>query len=147
MNNLKKCLLLLPLLLLSFGSHANEQTFTNFGNYKVLHTVFNSSFIKPDVASAYNLTRGKDQVLINIALVRSIGKGVSNGLPAKISGTVANLMQQQKNLEFIEIKEQDATYYLAPLRIDNEEVLHFNINVNSDGKDYPITFSKKLYVD
>lgn len=124
-----------------------QQPYTTFGDYKVLHTVFNSTFIQPDVASTYNLTRGKNRALVNVAVIKSTTAGDSNGLAAKISGTVANLMQQQKTLEFIEIKEQGAVYYLAPLRFDNEEVLHFNLEVEHGGKDYSIKFTKKLYVD
>lgn len=143
----KVLLFFIPLVFLSMPSHSAGSTYTDFDSYRVVHTVFNSSFIKPEIAVAYNLTRGKDKALVNIALVKNNEDGMTNGLPANISGSVANLMQQQKTLEFIEIKEQDATYYLAPLRFDNEEVLHFNINVQANGKDYDVKFSKKLYVD
>ena len=135
------------LLCLTTLSQADDMTQTSFGDYKILHTVFNSSFIKPEVASTYNLTRGKDRVLVNIALVKNDGSATSNGLPASVSGYAANLMQQRKPLTFIEINEQDAVYYLAALRIDNEEVLHFNIDVSANGQTYSVTFSKKLYVD
>lgn len=149
-NILKICQLVLVTLVLSifnFNVNADDSTFTTFGDYKVLHTVFNSSFIKPEIASAYNLTRGKDHALVNIALIKSTDTGQSYGLPAEVSGNVANLMQQQKSLNFIEIKEQDTVYYLADLRFDHEEVLHFTINVKADGRDYEIKFSKKLYVE
>lgn len=124
---------------------ANEKVFTNFGDYRVQHTVFNSSFIKPDIASIYNLTRGKDHALVNIAVLKN--NGSSGGIPARVTGSVANLMQQSRTLKFQEIKEQDATYYLADLRFENEEVLHFNITVNVDGRDLVVKFVKKLYVD
>ncbi|NIB39389.1 DUF4426 domain-containing protein [Pseudomaricurvus alkylphenolicus] len=141
--------LALLLLLASSLLQASNKPYTTFGDHKVLHTVFNSSFIQPNIASAYNLTRGKDRALINVALIRSTESGNSNGLPAKVTGTVANLMQQQRSLEFIEIHEQNAVYYLAPLRFTNEEVLHFNLEVTpkGQGKSYTVKFSKKLYVD
>lgn len=149
-NILKICHITITALILSLvtiAATADESTYTTFGEYKVLHTVFNSSFIQPDIASTYNLTRGKDHALVNIALIKSSDGGAAKGLPAKVSGSVANLMQQQKPLDFIEIKEQNAVYYLADLRFDNEEVLHFNITVSVDGKDYDVKFSKKLYVE
>ena len=149
-NLLRVCHFFTASILLIFATsaaQADEKTFTTFGDYQVLHTVFNSTFIKPDIASAYNLTRGKDHALINIALIKSSDEGQSYGLPAKVTGTVANLMQQQKVLEFIEIKEQNAVYYLADLRFHNEEVLHFTINVNANGRDHEVTFTKKLYVE
>ncbi|WP_439133148.1 DUF4426 domain-containing protein [Pseudomaricurvus sp.] len=139
---------LLCCLLLGSNLAAADSQFTTFGDYKVLHTVFNSTFLQPEVASAYNLTRGKGQSLLNIALIKSTDGGNSKGLAAEVSGSIANLMQQQRTLEFIEIKEHDAVYYLAPIRVsNNDEVVHFNIEVTHDGKTYPIKFSKKLYKD
>lgn len=140
-------LLVVTAALCSASATADEKIFTNFGEYRVQHTVFNSSFIKPEIASIYNLTRGKDHALVNIAVLKNSAGGKSKGLPAKVSGSVANLMQQAKPLDFKEIKEQDATYYLADLRFDNEEVLHFNITVTVDGRDLDVKFSKKLYVE
>ena len=139
----------LSLLMFSLPSTAEERVFTEFGDYKVLHTVFNSSFIQPDVAKTYNLTRGKDRALINVSVVKDTAAGTSNGLAATITGTVSNLMQQTKTLEFQEISEQNAVYYLAPLRVSNEEVLHFTLQVLREGhsKPYTIKFTKKLYVD
>ncbi len=141
--------LALSMLLLSVPSSAEEKVFTEFGDYKVLHTVFNSSFIQPEVASAYGLTRGKDRALVNISLIRDNSDGTSNGLPAKVTGTVSNLMQQSKTLEFQEIREQNTVYFLAPLRVSNEEVLHFKLQVTGEGKSKPyiVEFTKKLYVD
>ncbi|MBU3068503.1 DUF4426 domain-containing protein [Aestuariicella sp. G3-2] len=138
------------LLCLLFGSQFSsaDSQFTTFGDYSVLHTVFNSTFLQPEVATAYNLTRGKGQSLLNVALIKSTDGGNSKGLPAKVSGSITNLMQQQRTLEFIEIKEQDAVYYLAPIRVsNNDEVVHFKIEVTHDGNTYPVTFSKKLYKD
>lgn len=135
-------------LLLSSQLSTAESQFTTFGDYNVLHTVFNSTFLQPEVASAYNLTRGKGQSLLNVALIKSTDGGNSKGLPAKITGSITNLMQQKRELEFIEIKEHDAVYYLAPIRVsNNDEVVHFKIEVTHDGKTYPVAFSKKLYKD
>lgn len=140
------CLMfLLPLL-----AQAKEgQTFQTFGDYKVVYTVFNSSFIQPDVAKAYGITRAANQVLINIALIKSTAAGDSEGLPAEVSGTATNLMQQQKTLNFFTVREQSATYFLAPLRFDNEEILNFNIRVkaSADAVPFDLKFTKMLYVD
>ncbi|GAB3111323.1 DUF4426 domain-containing protein [Aestuariicella hydrocarbonica] len=140
-------LLLVSLYLTASATQADNRPYQSFGEYTVLFTVFNSSFIPPEVASTYNLTRGKGQSLVNVALIKSNTEGNTNGLPAEVSGSVTNLMQQQKKLEFIEISEQDAVYYLAPLRVSSEEVLHFNIEVKHKGKTYPVSFSKKLYAE
>lgn len=121
----------------------SEQPYREFGDYRVYFSVFNSAFITPEIASANNLSRAKDRVYINISLV----KGDSLGIPARIQGSARNLMQQNKALEFIEIAEHSATYYLAPLFHINEEVIHFTIDVTPEGETdtHTVTFSKKLY--
>lgn len=121
----------------------SDKPYQEFGNYKVYFSVFNSAFISPEIASANNLSRAKDRVYINVSLVRNNSLGIA----AKISGTARNLIQQSKELEFIEIVERDATYYLAPLFHINEEVIHFTIDVTPEGETeaHTVTFSKKLY--
>lgn len=128
---------------------AADKPFETFGIYKIYYSVFNSSFIKPDVARAYNITRGKDRVLINIAVVKAQEGGDTEGQSAVVNGTAANLMQQQKKLKFFEVREQEAVYYLATLRFTNEEVVNFSIEVKPDPNKPPYTleFSKTLYVD
>jgi hypothetical protein len=102
--------------------------------------------IPPDIARIHNLLRAKDQAYVNVALVKKTG---GNGIPAIISGYHRNLMQQKFELEFIEIKEPTATYYLAPIRFINEEILHIDISVKSLDKTDAgaLTITKKLYKD
>ena len=146
-------LLLSLLCLLSLAWSATLQAkesnapFTRFGDFVVTHTVFNSTFINEEVAAAYKLSRARDRALVNVSIVRSGAGSQTVGLPADISGTVTNLMQQQIQLKFMEINEGDAVYYLAPFRVHNEEVLHFAITVTHEGKDYDVKFTKKLYQD
>ena len=133
--------------LIGFSSVAQEYNdHTNFEKYSVHYTVFNSTFIKPDIASIYGIKRSKYENILNVS-VTPVGQ--YGGLPVKLSGTVTNLMQQQKVLDFIQIKEESVTYYLAPVRINNKEVVHFNLQVTPEGETDPLTvkFSKTLYAD
>jgi hypothetical protein len=125
------------------------QTAQKFGNYTVHYNVFNSTSIAPQVAEAYKLVRGKDRALVNISLTKT-EKGVTSlGLSAVVVGVTRNLMQQQQNLKFIEIKEGEATYYLAPFVFNNEELLHFEIQVIGAMENRPlkVSFSRTLYID
>ena len=58
-------------------------------------------------------------------------------------------MQQKQTLKFIEVNEGEATYYLAPFVFNNEELLHFDIELQVDGVARPlsITFNRTLYAD
>lgn len=136
------------LILLNFSQAVAQDTENakHFDKYSVYYTVFNSTFVQADVAKQYKIKRSKYESLINVSVVRT---GEYGGLPVKLSGTVTNLLQQQKKLVFQEIKEKDSVYYLAPLRINGEEVVHFNLSVQPKDNEKPLvlTFTKTLYSD
>jgi|SRR5690554_733562 len=124
----------------------------SFGDYTVHFSTFNSVFITPEVAELYGITRARNQALINISVTKTDGDKTGLGLPAKITGTARNLLQQQRVLDFAEIDEGYATYYLAPLKHTKEEVFHFTISVTPTGQEHsnvaPMTvkFTRKLYL-
>ncbi len=123
-------------------------TAQTFGDYTVHYNVFHSTDIPAKVAENYKLVRGKDRALLNISLTKTENGKTSLGLPVKVTGKTRNLMQQQQSLTFIEIKEGDATYYLAPFVFNNEEVLHFDIAViQGDNRPMSLTFNRTLYTE
>jgi uncharacterized membrane protein len=124
-------------------------TKAEFGDYTVHYNVFNSTAIPAAVAETYNFVRGEDRALVNISLTKTENGSTSLGLPALVSGKTKNLMQQLQALKFIEIKEGSATYYLAPFVFNNEELLHFDIQVSTDkdAKPMTFTFNRTLYTD
>lgn len=149
MLSFKKTFFILLSLLCTLNSSAENTTqlSTAFGEYTIHHSTFNSTFIKPNIAAAYKLTRAKNKTLINISLTRTINNKTSLGLPATVTGTAANLIQQQHVLEFMEIREKNTIYYIAQLPHGNEEIFHFNFFVTPKDtqKPYEISFTKKLY--
>ncbi len=146
---LKQALILLMVSCLASFAHAQEGISIEKNGYTVFYSVFNSAFLTPEIASTYQLVRDDDQALLNIVVTQSDADATSLGLPAQISGTARNLIQQTQKLEFKTIQEQNTVYYLAPIKHINEEVFHFNIEVIPENSDQPIAleFSKKLYVD
>ena len=141
-----RCVLTL-IVLGSASSHAQKNISHDLKEHTVYYNVFNSSLISADIAKQYNLVRAKDRVYLNVAVVKkSGGYGVA---PRKLSGVYRNLLQQKFPLKFIEIKEATATYYLAPIRVSNEDILHMDITVQPDYKstDSTFTITKKLYKD
>lgn len=118
----------------------------DFEKYSVHFNVFNSTFIPAHVAANYGLKRSKYESLLNVS-VAPVGE--YGAIPAKITGTVTNLMQQQKKLKFIEISEKTATYYLAPIRISGEENVRIELNVTPKGETetLELKFNKKIYSD
>lgn len=125
------------------------QTFQKFGDYTVHYTVFNSKQIPAQVADIHKLTRSKDMVYLNISLTKTENGATTLGLPATVKAKAINLMQQSKTLELKEIKEPEATYYLAPFRHTNEEDIRFEISVLPSGEEKPLTlnFTRRLYTE
>ena len=125
------------------------QTSQKFGAYTIHYNVFNSKDIPPEVASIYKLTRSRDIALVNISLTKTENDKTTLGIPAKVSVKAVNLMQQSKPLEFIEIKEPDATYYIASFRHTNEEDIRFEVSVIPEGESKPLTvnFTRKLFTE
>ena len=117
-----------------------------FGDYRVVFSAFNSSFVQPEIATRHNITRGRDRGLVNIALIE--GDRIT-GRAAIVDGTVTDIMSRQRALEFFEVREGDAVYYLAPFSFSNQDPLTFRINVQADedGTVMPVSFQRTFYRD
>lgn len=146
-------LLLISLVSLNLAAQVDQPkeiaTTQTFGDYTVHYNVFNSTDIPAKVAEVYKLVRGKNRALVNISVTKTENGVTSLGLPAQVSGVRRNLMQQRQGLKFIEVSEGEATYYLAPFVFNNEELLHFDIELSVDGvaKPMKLTFNRTLYSD
>ena len=143
----KLCTLLLVPLIWVTGSAQAEQ-FKVFDSYEVHYNAFNSSFLPPEVASAYDLKRGKYRALMNIAVLRA-EDGDKASVRATVSGTMKNLIGQMQKLNFTEIREGEAVYYIASFRFTDDEVLMFDVNVQPDPNTpaYSMKFKQHFYAD
>lgn len=128
-------------LLLSLGVAA-EQKITS-GALDIHYIVFNSSFLQPEIAKASGLERGKNIAVLNVSPLRD-GKGERSS----VSGTLTNLLGQVKSLEFREIDEGEAVYYIAQFPIDSRELLKFDIKlVDTEGKSHSLKFNQEVFPD
>ena len=128
------------------SSQANEiKTSATLGEYTVYYNVFNSLFIQPKIANIHKLPRAKNRSLINISVKKTSEDGT---IPVTISGYARNLMQQQTKLNFREIIEKDAVYYIADLRSINREIFHFDIEFQAKGgSKQQLKFTRKLFIE
>ena len=139
------------LLCFSAASQAQEtppvtETSKQFGNDTVHFSVLNTSFLTPQVARSYGIVRGKNKFLINVSVRRQSGPD-NIALRATINGTQSDLIHRTP-LDFREVIEQDAVYYIAEFAISNDERRDFRLQVNVDDKpSYDVQFIKMLYVD
>ena len=136
-----RLLTLLFCLLFTLPSVAERKQ--TFGELAVHYSVFNSSFLQPDIAAAVGLNRSKTVGVLNIAALKD-GKGQ----PAKVSGSVKNLLGQTSTLQFKQVLESGAVYYLAEFPLRQREVLTFSIQVQvGDGTPNTLTFNQEVFPD
>ncbi|MCX4026683.1 DUF4426 domain-containing protein [Endozoicomonas sp. SM1973] len=118
----------------------------SFNDYTVHYSVFNSTFLQPNVAAQYGIPRGKREGVINIS-VQKKQQDSNKPISAILNGKVINLIQQSQTLSFKKIEEGTAVYYLAPFEFTNEEQLKFTVEIQPDPNQAPfeLNFQHKLY--
>ena len=78
----------------------------------------------PRSPKQYGLTRANNRVLINIAVLKKVLNTTGKPTASKVTGHASNLTGQLKQLEFKEITEGNAIYYLAETKISDGEFLN-----------------------
>jgi hypothetical protein len=131
-NNLFKLFFISAFSLVSLNSFAENSK--EFGDYVIHYNAFRSDTISPDVAKQYGLTRASNRILINIAVLKKVLNTTGKPTSSKVTGHASNLTGQLKNLEFKEITEGNAIYYLASTKISDGEFLKFDIKIIPDGE-------------
>ena len=131
------CLLAIIACLASFAARAES---VSWHGYSIEYTTFVSTIIPPDVARAHNIIRGDNRVIANITILRN-GKPVT----ASIRGTVTNLLNQQSQIAFREVREKDAIYYLANQLIDARDTLRYSLFITPAGSQtsYHLQFTRE----
>ena len=128
--------------LLSPLSAAAEQKVT-FDGFEAHYIVLSTMALKPEIAQHYNLTRAPDRALINISVLDPDGTPT----PARVTGSVKNLLAQTSELTFREVREDYALYYLATIRYSDQDVLRFTFAVETDGRSYTFEHQQRMYLE
>ncbi|MBY8937427.1 DUF4426 domain-containing protein [Pseudomonas fluorescens] len=111
-----------------------------FGDITVHYNTFNSTFLQPDIAKAAELIRSKNQGVINVSVIKD-GKP----LIANVSGTLKDLTSQSVPLNFKQVTEQGAIYYIAQYPVPQQETRTFEIKVQNGDKINTINFNQELF--
>lgn len=129
------------LLALFIGQARAEQTQDWLG-YDIHYTTYPSTLIPADVAAAHGITRSDNRLITNITVIK-------NGEPVLVSidGHAKNLLEQKFDLEFSEIKEHGAIYYLANQVIREQDVITFEISIKpaEETETYLLKFARRYY--
>ncbi|MGB0938401.1 MAG: DUF4426 domain-containing protein [Colwellia sp.] len=127
-------------------NNAFAENMQKLSNWDVHYIALDSTFITPEVAKAYQISRSRYNALVNISVLDNS----KAGKPAKhvsIIGTAKNNLGQFKTLEFSEVTEGDAIYYLAQVAVNNEETVHFSLEISDGTKTQTLKFYQKFYID
>ena len=111
-----------------------------FGDVTVHYNTFNSTFLTPDIAKSAELIRSKNQGVINVSVIKA-----GQPMVASVTGSVKDLTSKTVPLNFKQITEQGAIYYLAQYPVDQQEVRTFEIKVQAGDKINTINFNQELF--
>jgi Domain of unknown function (DUF4426) len=138
-------LLVILLLLVSCG--ANAQQSEMFGPFELHYSVVNTTFLDPKVAATYGITRGEKRAILNLS-VREHLADTTQARSMLLKGRTWDLIQNQF-LEFKEIREGPAIYYIAEFKFINEEWRFFEVDFRPEGADqtYTFKFKHQLYIN
>ena len=133
--------------LLGIGLSANAESSKEFGDYVIHYNAFRSDTLEPEVAKTYDLIRRNNRIIVNIAVLKKVMNTTGKPTAAKVEGHASNLTGQLKNLEFREIKEGTAIYYLAETKISDGEFLKFELKITPEGETEParLRFDKRFF--
>ena len=98
--------------------------------YDIHYTTLSSRLIPADVAKLHGIIRADNRMVTNLS-IRKTSKTGEKGDPvtASIHGTATNLLNQQSVLDFTEVLEPNAIYYLANQLVDERDTLRYSISI------------------
>lgn len=126
---------------------AHAQQSEMFGPYELHYSVVNSTFLKPEVAATYGIVRGEKRAILTLAVRDQLAPpGETHAM--QLQGRTWDLIQNQ-TLNFLEIREGKATYYIADFKFINEEWRFFEVDFRPEGAEqtYTFKFKHQLYAD
>lgn len=103
-----------------------------FGDYTVYYQAVNSTFINSDIAEQYDIVRSDRRAFLNISISKNASGGGMTAVTASVSGGKRNLLGQVSDIDFREIREENAIYYIGEFDYSNAEIVRFTIIVQPE---------------
>jgi hypothetical protein len=128
--------------LVQLSSPVSAEQLVRLGSYEIHYSAISSTLIPAPVAAKHGLVRAENRVITNIA-IRTSGKPVA----AVITGTAENILNQRQPLDFHEVIEQEAIYYLAEQIVNEKDIIRYNISIQPTGSEetYEFAFQRQYY--
>lgn len=144
-SRLPAALVLLAALFALFATkalHAEQKQM--LGPFEAHYVVVQSTFFSEEVAGKYGIVRGRDRALMNLSFLDDSLTPVA----VILTGVAKNLLSQEVELAFREVREGPAIYYLAEVRHTDRETLRFRVQVTTpDGETRELAFQQQMFWD
>jgi hypothetical protein len=123
---------------------ASAEQKQELGKWDVHYIALNTTFLTPEVAKQYGIVRSKFNALINISVLDRKDKSAQSVI---LTGEAKNLLGVIKKLNFKQVTEGKAIYYLALLPFSDLEQYRITVNINDGLEQKNLKFQPKFYAD
>ncbi|MBV2128815.1 DUF4426 domain-containing protein [Arsukibacterium indicum] len=135
---------LLGLFIMLASAKLSAEQMKQLGNWDVHYMALPATFLTPEVAVEYGIQRSKFNGVINISVLDS---KTQQAQQVAISGIAKDLFGRQRQLEFNQVMEGDAVYYLTTVPYQNEQQYNFTITISQGDQQQQLMFSHTFFVD
>ncbi|WP_390904105.1 DUF4426 domain-containing protein [Shewanella phaeophyticola] len=133
--------------LLSVIGVAHAEQKQQVGNFDIHYMALNSTFITPQVAKTYGIERSGYNGLVNITVLNTQLPG-NPAVAVEISGVANNLIDARMTLDFKEIREGNAIYYIAEVPFRDDQEVNFTVAIKYTNQlNTTVKFKQKFYVE
>lgn len=132
-------------LLVTLVPVVQAQQSERFDQFELHRSVVYTTFLTPEIAAEYGIARGKYKAILTLS-VRDVEAGEIAGRPMIITGETWDLIRGDP-LEFKEIREGPATYYIADFTFIDREWRFFEFDFQPEGSEkvYRYKFKTQLW--
>ena len=119
----------------------------DFGDYVVHYNALATDMLPPQVAREYQITRSKNNGMINITVLKKVLGSPGQPVHARVEVTATNLTGQARDIRMREVRDGNAIYYIGEFGVANEETLKFSVRVRpEDSPDFiQVEFNQDFY--
>ncbi|GIU51574.1 DUF4426 domain-containing protein [Shewanella sp. KT0246] len=132
---------------LGLANNALAEQKQQVGNFDIHYMALSSTFITPSIAKTYGIERSNYNGIVNIAVLDTSKEG-NPPVAIEISGVANNLLDARMTLDFKEIREGKAIYYIAQVPYRDDQEINFTIAVKHGNQlNTSLKFKQKFYVE
>ncbi len=135
------------ILTLAFVGNVSAEQKQKVGNFDIHYMALSSTFLTPSIAKSYGIKRSSYTGIINVAVLDTSQEG-NPPVAVEISGIANNLLDARINLQFREVREGEAIYYIAEVPYRDDQEINFKIAIKHQKKlNTLLKFKQKFYVE